>query len=172
MTSPLDYPRLIEAAQKLGLRLEFVDGVGVWEHAPVPLHQAAVQQILGSITRGPWTRPPWSAGCACYALPDVDIDFPDGSRKRPDISIWSREPDELDTAVTLVPVAVVEVVSKGHEKKDVVGAEFYLRSGVQDVLVFNPYTRTVRHYVEGSSALYDAPATLNNLRCGCEVTFA
>ena len=60
-------------------------------------------------------------------LADVSIHFPDGSFKRPDISIFCREPDEEDEAITLVPTAVVEVISVDYEVKDTtIGPQFYL----------------------------------------------
>ena len=59
------------------------------------------------------------------------MQFSDGSLKRPDISIFCREPDEQDDAVTLVPEAVIEVVSKGYEAKDLqIAPDFYLSRGV------------------------------------------
>lgn len=48
--------------------------------------------------------PTWGA-----IRPDVSIAFPDGSFRRPDIAIFRREPDEIDTAVTLIPKAVAPV---------------------------------------------------------------
>lgn len=57
-----------------------------------------------------------------------------------------REPDELDEAITLIPEAVVEVVSKGYEAKDLeIGPRFYLSQGVRDVIVVAPLTLLVLH---------------------------
>jgi len=70
---------------------------------------------------------------------DVYISFPDGSLKRPDISIFCHEPEEEEEAIRLVPEAVVEVISKGFEAKDLeIGREFYLRQAVKDFIVFTP----------------------------------
>jgi hypothetical protein len=44
--------------------------------------------------------------------------YPDGSLKRPDISIFCHEPEEQDDAISLVPEAMIEVVSRGYEAKD------------------------------------------------------
>src|SRR2546423_10979059 len=95
-----------QAAEDLGIRLESVGGWTVWEAHPVARHQKATDRIRASI------RPPKGMGlsCACYHLADVYIRFPDGSLKRPDISIFCREPDEEDEAITLVPEAVVEIL--------------------------------------------------------------
>lgn len=51
-------------------------------------------------------------------MSDVYVSFPDGSLKRPDISIFCQEPAEEEEAITLVPEAVIEIVSKGFEAKD------------------------------------------------------
>src|SRR4029453_15978225 len=93
-------------------------------------------------------KPQDAARCACVHAADVYIQFPDGSLKRPDISIFCREPDdkEQEEAITLVPEAVIEVVSKGYEAKDLeIGPRFYLSQGVKDVVVFDPTTLLVLH---------------------------
>lgn len=50
---------------------------------------------------------------------DVCVQFLNGL-KRPDIAIFCREPteEEQENALTLIPVAVAEVVGKGYEAKD------------------------------------------------------
>ena len=61
---------------------------------------------------------------------DVYVSFPDGSLKRPDIAIFCREPDEEDEAIKLVPEAVIEIVGKGYEAKDLeLAPQFYLSPG-------------------------------------------
>ncbi len=80
--------------------------------------------------------------CGCVHALDVYIQFPNGL-KRPDISIFCREPGEAeqDSFLTMVPEAVVEVVSQGYEAKDLeIGPPFYLSQGVKDVIVFDPRT--------------------------------
>ena len=55
--------------------------------------------------------------------------FADGSLKRPDISILCREPDESeqDNTITLIPEAVIEIISEGYEAKDLeISPNFYL----------------------------------------------
>lgn len=132
-------PRLL-SANELGIRLEIVGGIPLWEAQPVYKHQKAIDRIRASIT------PCEGKPCGCVHVSDVYVSFPDGSLKRPDISIFCREPDEEDEAVTLVPEAVVEVISKGYEFKDLeIGPQFYLAQGVKDVIVFNPYTLVVLH---------------------------
>ena len=100
-------------------------------------------------------------------MSDVYISFPDGSLKRPDISIFCREPEEDESAIKLVPEAVIEVISKGYEAKDLeIGPRFYLSQGVKDIVVFDPYTLVVLHVKrEGVSRLV-SPVEIN-LSCGC-----
>src|SRR3954471_16749496 len=130
-------------ADELGLRLEIVGGIPIWEPSPLYKHQKAVDRIRSSIRKSPaGSQNP----CDCVHAADVYIQFPDGSLKRPDISIFCREPDELDDAIRLVPQAVIEVVSKGYEAKDLeIGPSFYLSQGVKDVIVFDPTTLLVLH---------------------------
>ena len=110
------------------------------------------------------------ATCACVDVADVYINFPDGSLKRPDISIFCREPDEEDEAITLVPEAVIEIISKGYEAKDLeIGPRFYLSQGVKDVVVFDPYSHRVYYFDADGKREYESPVTLA-LHCGCQVS--
>lgn len=97
------------------------------------------------------------------------IKFPDGSIKRPDISIFCREPDEEDEAITLVPAAVIEIVSPGYAAKDLEFApHFYLSQGVKDVLIFDPETLLVLHVQTQGTQRHTSPIKLK-LVCGCQV---
>ena len=119
---PLD--RRLVQANELGIRLEVVGGLPLWEFSPARRHQQAVDRIRASIapSDGEGASP-----CGCLHLADVYVAFPDGSLKRPDIAIFCREPEEQDEAITLLPEAVIEVVSQGSEAKDLeIGPRFYL----------------------------------------------
>ncbi len=153
------------SADQLGIRLEIVNGLHIWEAQPLYRHQKAVERIAGSI------RPAAdNAGCECVHALDVYVAFPNGL-KRPDISIFCREPDEMDSPITLVPEAVVEVVSKGYEAKDLeIAPPFYLSQGVKDVLVFDPTTLMVLHVHQGSAERHVAPVEIA-LQCGCVLNF-
>jgi Uma2 family endonuclease len=160
--------RLLQA-NELGIRLEIVAGLPIWEPQPVLKHQRAVDRIRASIAPVPLEQGQPS-GCGCVHVSDVYIAFPDGSLKRPDISLFCREPDEEEEAVTLVPEAVVEVISKGYEAKDLdIGPQFYLAQGVKDVLVFNPYTLLVLHVRRDQVSRHVSPMTID-LECGCRCT--
>jgi hypothetical protein len=101
-------PKFVRA-EELGIRLEIVAGLPIWEAAPVYRHQRAVDRIRSSIAPRP------GSSCACVHVAAVYVAFPDGSLKRPDVSLFCREPEQLDDAITLLPDAVIEVVSKGYE---------------------------------------------------------
>ncbi len=120
-------PTLLQASE-LGIRLEIVNGLPIWEAQPVYRHQKHVERIVqGSDKTG---ATPSSYDCA-HAV-GVYVQFPNGL-KRPDISIFCREPseEEQDSALTMLPEAVIEVVSKGSEAKDLdIGPPFYLSRGV------------------------------------------
>ena len=90
--------------------------------------------------------------------------------KRPDISIFCETPIETDEAVKEVPDAVIEIISKGYEKKDLeIGVPFYLANGVRDVVVFNPYTDEVLYFCNGEKREMISPVEIE-LTCGCRCT--
>jgi Uma2 family endonuclease len=150
-------------AEALGIKLEIVNGLPMWEAQPVYRHQRAVDRIRSTIT------PATTTACQCIHIADVYVSFPNGSLKRPDISIFCREPDEDEEAITLVPEAVIEIISKGYEAKDLqIGPPFYLSQGVKDVVVFNPYTLSVLHVHQGGAVQHISPVGIS-LACGCTV---
>ncbi|MCX8048358.1 MAG: Uma2 family endonuclease [Methylohalobius sp.] len=153
------------AADELGIRLEIVNGLPIWEAQPLYKHQKAVERIAQSI------RTEEKENCACVHALDVYIQFPNGL-KRPDIAIFCREPteEEQEQALTLIPEAVIEVLSKGYEAKDLeIGPPFYLSQGVKDVVVFDPWTLLVLHVRHGSAQRLIAPVEIA-LKCGCIVS--
>jgi Uma2 family endonuclease len=156
-------------AEELGIRLEIVRGLPIWEPYPVYKHQKAVDRIRATIT----TTETFTATddkCSCVHASDVYISFPDNSLKRPDISIFCREPEEEEEAIKLIPEAVVEVISKGYEAKDLeIGPQFYLSQGVKDVVVFNPYTLLVLHVRRDEVMRHVSPVEIQFL-CGCRCT--
>ena len=145
-----------------------VGGLPIWEPYPVWKHQKAVDRIRETIQSvAPAAE---SDACECVHASDVYISFPDGSLKRPDVSIFCREPDEDEEAITLVPEAVIEVISKGYEAKDLeIGPRFYLLQGVKDVVVFDPYTLVVLHVRRDGTQRLISPVTIP-LECGCVCT--
>lgn len=151
-------------ADQLGVRLEIVNGLPIWEAQPLYRHQKHVERIAGTIH-------PMAAGdCHCVHALDVYIQFP-GGLKRPDISVFCREPseEEQDSALTLIPEAVIEVISKGFEAKDLeIGPPFYLSQGVRDVVVFDPATLLVLHVRADGSTRQVSPVTIE-LACGCSL---
>jgi hypothetical protein len=154
------------SADELGVRLEIVRGLPLWEAQPMVRHQRAVDRIRATIS----PTPPASnegEGCGCVHLADIYVQFPDGSLKRPDIAIFRREPAEEDEAVRLIPEAVIEVVSRGFEAKDLeIGPPFYVSQGVKDVVVFDPHTLLVLHVQQQAVRRYTSPVDLS-LLCGC-----
>lgn len=159
-------PILLQASE-LGIRLEIVNGLPIWETQPLYRHQKHVERIVLGISKPQSAQP----GCECVHAIDVYIQFPNGL-KRPDISIFCREPseEEQDSALTMIPEAVIEVVSKGFEAKDLeVGPPFYLSQGVKDVLVFDPLTLLVLHVRKDRSTRQVSPVDIE-IECGCRVS--
>lgn len=158
-------PTLLQASE-LGIRLEIVNGLPIWEAQPVYRHQKHVERIVQGITRSNTAK----LECECIHAVDIYIQFPNGL-KRPDISIFCREPseEEQDSALTMIPEAVVEVVSKGYEAKDLeIGPPFYLSQGVKDVIVFDPLTLLVLHVRKNRTTRQISPVVIE-LECGCRL---
>jgi Uma2 family endonuclease len=153
-------------ADELGIRLEVVNGLAIWEAQPLYKHQKAVERIAQSIRKGSE-----DSACQCVHALDVYVQFPNGL-KRPDIAIFCREPteEEQESALTLIPEAVIEVVSKGYEAKDLeIAPPFYLSQGVKDIVVFDPSTLLVLRVRHGHAERLIAPVDIH-LLCGCIVT--
>jgi Uma2 family endonuclease len=149
----------ILAADALGIRLEMVAGVPLWEASPVALHQFELDRIRASI------------GPEFFHASSSLFRFPDGSLKRPDIAILCATPsrEEMKSALRQVPQAVVEIISVGYEEKDLRFAPgFYLQQGVQDILIFNPETLEVWHHRKNGVKGYLSPHQFV-LECGCMV---
>jgi Uma2 family endonuclease len=160
----LSWNHLLEAADDAGIRLEIVEGTPTWEAWPASRHQIVLQRIERSLK-------PVDSGsdCGCFGVHDVYIRFPDGSLKRPDLAIFCEEPPLLDEALEIIPGAVVEVVSKGFERKDLeTGPPFYLSQGVKDVVVVNPYDGRIHHFTAQGERVLSSPQVLE-LGVGCEI---
>ena len=152
------------AADKIGIKLEIVQGMPVWEFLPSPMHTIDSKRIDRSI------RPDPSSGSGCESLQDVAIRFPDGSIRRPDIAVFAHLPEATWTPATLVPEAVIELVSPGSELKDLqLSPTYYLSQGVKDVVVYTPETEVVEHFRRDGRAMHRSPVDLR-LECGCLVT--
>ena len=153
-------------SEQLGIRLEIVNGLPVWEASPVLKHQIAVDRIRESL-KHPDTN---DKSCDCFHAADIYVQFPDGSLKRPDISIFCKTPAETDNALKETPDAVIEIISKGYEKKDLeIGVPFYLANGIKDIVVFNPYTMEIAHFRPAETRNLTSPAVIE-LECGCVCT--
>jgi Uma2 family endonuclease len=162
-----DSIKMDEIGEAQGVRLEVTSGIPTWEAFPNIRHQRKTDRIRESI------RPAQGhiTDCACVHYADIYVKFPDGSLKRPDIAIFCGEPEEETEAVTMLPEAVIEILSAGYEEKDLtISVPFYLRMQIKDILVFDPETGLIRHFRPShSEQQYQTPQTLT-LTCGCEVT--
>ena len=149
------------AAGEIGVRLDLLAGTGTWSLDGTVRHAEALARIARStVLVDPGV-----------ILARVVVRFPDGSWSTPDLAVYPREPDEEDTAVTLIPEAVVEVVSKGSEIKDFeIGPAFYLGQGVKDVIVFDPFSLLTIHHRRDRPPVRHSETTEIRLECGCLVT--
>lgn len=155
-------PQLL-TAEDLGVKLEFAGKLAIWEASPIYKHQKAVDRIRDSIKKADKD----DVVCDCIDVADVYVLFPDGSLKRPDVSIFCREPEEEEEAIRQVPEAVIEVISKKYEAKDLeISPPIYLANGVKDVVVFNPYTMEVLHFRQEGTQILTSPVSIE-FECGC-----
>ena len=155
---------LEELIQSGMVRLERTAGVPTWEPMPGARHQRTIDRIRATI--GPSADSP-ADECGCYHLSDVLIRFIDGSYRRPDIAIFCVDPPDSDEALTMIPVAVIEIVSPGYEYKDLaLGAPFFLAQGVRDVVVHDPRSGMVTHFRSTGTSVHQSRVTLD-LLCGC-----
>jgi Uma2 family endonuclease len=162
------FRELLREAEGINVRLEMMNGIPVWEASPAFFHQWELKRIENSI------RPLAGALCACVSVADVLFTFANASFKRPDIAVLCQLPNPLETeeALNIIPMAVIEVVSKNYEYKDLVLAPpFYLENGVKDVIVFDPRSKVVLHHRRewNEPKQLQSPIRLE-LECGCEVT--
>lgn len=150
-------------ADAAGVRLEVHQGLPIWEFSPSPIHVSEVRRIERTVRKS--TKR--DTGCACEAYQDVSIRFPDGSVRRPDLSIFCQVLPLTQEATTLIPGAVIEVVSPGSEVKDLeLSPSYYLAQGVLDVVVFDPRTGNVLHFRKDSRTIQQTPVEIE-LECGC-----
>jgi len=155
------------AAEEAGIRLEVVQGLPVWEFMPSPIHTIDAKRIDQSVRRGPRAS---ETGCGCFSFQDMAIRFPDGSIRRPDIAVFCQMPERTRTSTTLVPEAVIEIVSPGSEVKDLqLSPSFYLAQGVKDVIVYIPETGVIDHFRHDGRQGYRSLVDID-LECGCIVT--
>lgn len=162
---PLVDPQMLRQAlldaDENGYRLEIMNGVGIWEVQPAKRHISTAKRIEQSV------RPDPDSADGCVTYQGLYVAFPDGSLKRPDIAVFCREPEEEDEAVTLIPEAVVEVVSRGSETKDFeLNPPFYLSRGVKDVVIVDPYSGMVLHHRRDGVKRLKTPVEIK-LECGC-----
>ncbi len=156
----------LRAAEEIDIKIEMVDGIPVWEAMPSPRHQQAIDRIRASIQR---TSSRFH-DCGCFHYSDMAVRFEDGSFKRPDISIYCSPVDASDEATDKVPAAIIEVLSKGYESKDIViGLPFYKKVGIRDVVIMDPRTNRVIHARKDTQLELVSPVTIE-LECGCMVT--
>jgi len=150
-------------AEELGIRLEVAGNLRIWEASPVIKHQLEIDRIRASIKKGEKN----GKVCECINIADIYVQFADGSLKRPDVSIFCEMPKEEEEAATSVPTAVIEVISKKYEAKDLeISPPIYLANGVEDIVVFNPYTMEVVHFRKDETKNLTSPIAIE-FECGC-----
>lgn len=157
-----------EAAREAGLKIEIAGGLPIFELMSSHLHNDDLLDIARNIRPGSRAE---AGGCGCHVSYDVTIRFPDGSYRRPDISVFCVRPPRIRKAGTLVPTAVVEALSPSSIMKDVhLSPSWYLSQGVRDVFIYDPEGLTVSHIRAGGEERHKVPVELET-ESGCLVLF-
>jgi hypothetical protein len=157
----LDHEALQELAHNGRVDLYLVEGLPVWEASRIPRHQIAIDRIRQSIQPG--------AGCAGYHLYNAWLRLGARTLISPDIAIYPVVPPAADVALTIVPVAVVEVLHPDYVAKDRALVPVYLAAGVLDIILFNEETGGIMHYSMKLARELISPQTIV-LTCGCQIT--
>ena len=161
----LTVERLEQIERAGSCKLEYVQGLPIWEASPVYRHQKKTLDIQMSLLQSGK-----ELGCACIPVADITILFPDGSLKRPDIAVYCEEPSEQEEATTLLPEVVIEITSKGYEKKDwEISLPFYLAHGIPDIVIFDSIAQRITHFHAGQKDEYTSPKEIT-FACGCRAT--
>ena len=155
-----------EAAWDVGVRLDRVRGLGVWSFSGSPLQGMTAARIARSLR----STPASGDGCGAFAYQGMAVRFPDGSILQPDVAVYAREPEKTNLPTTLVPEAIIEIVSPSSELKDLrYSPSFTLSQGVKDVIVVTPETEVLEHFRRDGRTMHRSPVDLR-LECGCLVT--
>jgi Uma2 family endonuclease len=140
-----DPPQAVEdwLARRRALGQDLYDEVweGEYHVAPAPRRRHARVQAALLETLGPLAR---RAGLE--ATGPCNIGRPDDFRV-PDLACF-REPEDLTWNPTAAIVA--EVVSVGDESR--LKSDFYLRAGVEEILIVDPHARTAEWFGRGDGA--------------------
>jgi Uma2 family endonuclease len=156
-------PELERLGEEGAVRLELTAGIPTWEAFPGSRHQCIIDRIRASIHPSPNAE----SDCSCNHFSNVLIRFKDDSLKYPDIALFCTAPPDQDDALTMIPQAVIEVISPGYEYKDLsLNPQFYLAQDVLDVVVVDPRSGVVNHFRTTGVSNHHAPVTLD-LLCGC-----
>ena len=157
-----------EAAREAGLKIEIAGGLPIFEMMSSHKHNDDLLDISRAIRKGPRAE---ESGCGCFVSFDVTIRFPDGSYRRPDLSIFCTRPPRVRLAGTQVPTAVVEALSPSSIVKDTqISPDWYLSQGVRDVFVYDPEALTVDHIRASGRERHAVPVELET-ETGCLVGF-
>lgn len=150
------------------MKLEITNGVSTWRLLPTVREQKIIDRVRATLE--PIPDGDKSYGCRCYHLADVQLKFPDGSFKRPDIAIFCVDPPDIESWEQ-IPEAVIEVISPNYEEKDLsINPPWYLAQGVRDVLIVDPRAEQITHWRHAAAvSIHTMPYDVD-LPCGCRVT--
>ena len=139
---------------------EIIGGKKIMSPSPSVNHSLVTMRVGEAISR---RLIPTNKG---YALPEVDVHFPDGNLFKPDLVIISFENRKImmnrRNIVQGVPDMTVEILSRSTMKRDTtVKKNIYEKNGVKEYWIIDPYRKSVQvftlqdgKYNEGDEYVY------------------
>ena len=87
-----------------------------------------------------------------YALPEIDVHFPDGNLFKPDLIVVSFENRKImmnrRNIIQGVPDMTVEILSRSTMKRDTtIKKDIYERNGVKEYWIIDPYRKSVEVFI-------------------------
>jgi len=100
-----------------------------------------------------------------YALPEMDVHFPDGNLVKPDLTVISFDNRQImhkKSAIYGVPEMAVEIFSRSTRKRDVtIKKNIYEKNGVKEYWIVDPFAKTIEVFTlhdgkfdEGAEYIY------------------
>jgi Uma2 family endonuclease len=130
-----------------GVKGEIIDGVMYTMTRPRAVHQHTNSEITSDL-RDPFSRGRGGPG-GWWILPEPGIELPNTPEISPDIAGWRRErmPDLPETAITLVPDWVCEILSPTTRRHNLlIKKPYYARVGVAHHWIVDSESKTITAY--------------------------
>ena len=125
---------------------ETIEGEKFMSPSPSVNHSLVTMRVGEAISR---RLIPTNKG---YALPEVDVHFPDGNLFKPDLIVVSFENRHImmnrRNIIQGVPDMTVEILSRSTMKRDTtIKKDIYERNGVKEYWIIDPYRKSIEVFI-------------------------